>query len=51
MTSAYLIISTVLYNTLWHLPQTAKWENVIMDVNYKYCSETWAWELLDITIL
>lgn len=45
------LFAPALYNTLWHLPQTAKWENVIMDVHYKYRSETWAWELLDITIL
>lgn len=33
------------------LPRAVKWKNVIMHVNYKYCGETQARELLDITIL
>lgn len=45
------LFALVLYNTLWCLPQAVKRENVTMDVNYKYCGETWAWELLGITIL
>lgn len=36
---------------LRRLLRAVKWKNVIMHVNYKYCGETQARELLDITIL